>query len=157
MTYFSWFGDFVQNLEGCLMDNIILLDNDYESVWLKAWPHNKYWSHLAIFYAPSIYTPAYEVCWGVDSYSSFRSYFLHHVHGKSWSLTLKFLKWVYLSNHSSESIHTWVMGTLEGLLTFHKFWPQSSWPKVGLEVKIWDTFKKVLNCFFFYANSFKRH
>ena len=26
--------------------------------------------------------------------------------------------------HSSESIHTWIMGTLEGLLRFHKFGPQ---------------------------------
>ena len=59
------------------------------------------------------------------------------------SFVLKFLKWVYLSNHSSESIHTWAMGTLEGLLTFHKFWSQGSCPRVGLGIKIWDTLKSV--------------
>ena len=47
-----------------------------------------------------------------------------------------FLKWVYLNNYSSEGIYTWVMGTLEGLLTFHEFWPQGPCPGVGLEVKI---------------------
>ena len=52
------------------------------------------------------------------------------------------LGWVYLRNQSSESIHIWVMDTLEGLLTFHKFWPQGCCPGVGLEVKIWDTVKK---------------
>ena len=41
---------------------------------------------------------------------------------KFYVFTLKFLRWVYLSNHASESIHSWVMGTLECLLTFHKFW-----------------------------------
>ena len=30
-------------------------------------------------------------------------------------------------------------------------------PGVGLEVKIWDTLKKVLYCFFFYAYPFLRH
>ena len=55
---------------------------------------------------------------------------------------LKFLKWVYLNNHSSESIHTWAMGTLEGLLTIDEFWPQGPCPRVGLEVKIKDTLKK---------------
>ena len=52
------------------------------------------------------------------------------------SFALKFLKWVYLNNHSSESIHTWVMVTLAGLLTFHEFWPQGPCPRMGLEVKI---------------------
>ena len=37
---------------------------------------------------------------------------------------LKLIKWVYLNNHSAESINTWAMGTLECLLTFHEFWPQ---------------------------------
>ena len=48
----------------------------------------------------------------------------------------------HLSNHSSENIHTWVMGTLESLLSFHKFWPQGSCLGVGKEVKVWDTLKK---------------
>ena len=42
---------------------------------------------------------------------------------------------VYLTNYSSESIHIWTMGTLEGLLPCHEFWPQGSCPGVGLEVK----------------------
>ena len=46
-----------------------------------------------------------------------------------------FLKWVYLNNHSSKSIHTRVMGALEGLLTFHEFLPHGPFPGVGLEVK----------------------
>ena len=35
------------------------------------------------------------------------------------SFTLKFLSGVYLTNHSSESIHIWTIGTLEGRLLFH--------------------------------------
>ena len=38
--------------------------------------------------------------------------------------TLKFLKMDNLSNHVSENIHIWVMDTLEGQLSFHKFWLQ---------------------------------
>ena len=43
---------------------------------------------------------------------------------------------VYLTNHSSESIHIWTIGTLEGLLSFHDSSPQGPCPGVGLEVKI---------------------
>ena len=43
---------------------------------------------------------------------------------------------VYLTNHSSESIHIWTIGTLEGRLSFHDSSPQGPWPGVGLEVKI---------------------
>ena len=31
---------------------------------------------------------------------------------------------VYLTNYSLESIHFWTMGTLEGLLPCHEFWPR---------------------------------
>ena len=43
---------------------------------------------------------------------------------------------VYLTNHSSESIHIWTIGTLEGRLSFHGSSPQGLCPGVGLEVKI---------------------
>ena len=62
---------------------------------------------------------------------------------------LKFLKWVYLNNHPSESTHIWVMGTLEGLLTFHGFWPQGGAGGENLGHP-----KKVLYCFFFYDYPF---
>ena len=42
---------------------------------------------------------------------------------------------VYLTNHSSESIHIWTIGTLEGRLSFHDSSPQGPCPGVGLEVK----------------------
>ena len=42
----------------------------------------------------------------------------------------------YLSSHSSESIHIWTMGPLEGLLPCHEYDDLG----VGLEVKMWDTF-----------------
>ena len=51
---------------------------------------------------------------------------------------LKFLKWVYLTNHSSESIHIWTIGTLEGWLSFRDSWTQGPCPGGGgggLEVK----------------------
>ena len=70
---------------------------------------------------------------------------------------LKFLKWVYLNNHLSESIHTWVMRTLEGLLTFHEFWPPESMPQGGAGGENLGHPKKVLYCFFFYDYPFLRH
>ena len=51
------------------------------------------------------------------------------------SFILKFLKWVYLSNYSSESIHIWTIGTLVGQLLFHDSRPQGVCPRVGLEDK----------------------
>ena len=55
------------------------------------------------------------------------------------------LRWAIVDSHSSESIHIWTIGTLEGRLSFHDSWPRGWCPGVGLEVKIQDTFKK---CFF---------
>ena len=43
---------------------------------------------------------------------------------------------VYLTNYSSESIHIWNIGILEGRLSFHDSSPQGPCPGVGLEVKI---------------------
>ena len=54
---------------------------------------------------------------------------------------------VYLMNHSSESIHIWTIGTREGRLLFHDSWLQGPCPRVGLEVKIFDTFKKCFSTF----------
>ena len=47
-----------------------------------------------------------------------------------------FLNLTYLDSHSSESIHIWTIGTLEGWLWFHDCWLQGPCPRVGLEVKI---------------------
>ena len=52
------------------------------------------------------------------------------------SFICKFFKSSYLDSHSSESIHIWTIGTLEGRLSFHDSWPQGWCPGVGLEVKI---------------------
>ena len=46
------------------------------------------------------------------------------------------LSGVYLTNHSSESIHILTIGTLEGRLSFHDSSPQGPCPGVGLGVKI---------------------
>ena len=54
---------------------------------------------------------------------------------------------VFLTNHSSKSIHIWTIGTLEGRPSFHDSSPQGRWPGVGLEVKIYDTFKKCFPTF----------
>ena len=43
---------------------------------------------------------------------------------------------VYLMNQSSESIHIWIIGILEGRLSFHDSWSQGPCPRVGLEIKI---------------------
>ena len=40
------------------------------------------------------------------------------------SFIFKFSKSSYLDSHSSESIHIWTIGTLEGRLSFHIAWPQ---------------------------------
>ena len=42
-----------------------------------------------------------------------------------------------------------VMGAFECPLTFHKLWPQGSFPRVGLEVRIWDTLRSVKLLFLF--------
>ena len=63
------------------------------------------------------------------------------------SFICKFFKSSYLHCHSSESIHFWTIGTLEGRLSFHDSWPQGWCPGVGLEVKVQDTFKKCFSTF----------
>ena len=59
----------------------------------------------------------------------------------------------YLDNHTSGSIHIWTIGThsyldhrYPGALAFIP-WLLTPCPGVGLEVKIWDTFKKCFSTF----------
>ena len=54
---------------------------------------------------------------------------------RSRSTLLKFSRSLYLDNQLSESIHTWTIGTLKGLLSFHDIGPQGPCQGVGLEVK----------------------
>ena len=65
---------------------------------------------------------------------------LFAISSRSWNcfqvLRLSNLSGVYLTNLSSESIHIWTIGTLEGWLSFHDFAPKGPCPGVGLEVKI---------------------
>ena len=42
-----------------------------------------------------------------------------------------FSRGLYLTNYSSESIHIWTMGSLEGLLPCHEFWLQGLLPRGG--------------------------
>ena len=69
------------------------------------------------FYTPGIYAEEYLVFVFpfVCSFSRDSVLFVELLQ----SFTLKFLKWVYLTNHSSESIHIWTIATLEGRLSFH--------------------------------------
>ena len=54
---------------------------------------------------------------------SFVSLVVRHVHGIYIKvLRQSFSSGVYLTNHSSESILIWTMGTLEGLHPYHEFW-----------------------------------
>ena len=76
------------------------------------------------------------------------SSFVHHIRGIYFKvLRQSFSCGVYLTNRWSESIHIWNIGTLEGLLPCHEFWPLGSCPGVGLEVKIKDIFKKCFSTF----------
>ena len=56
---------------------------------------------------------------------------------------------LYRGNRLSESIYIWVMSYLEGLLSFHKFWPKDLCPGGGGEggwVKNWDSLTKCYTC-----------
>ena len=74
----------------------------------------------SLFYTPGIYAEGYIVfvflfvCWFVRSFvlpSCLWNYFK--------VLRASNSSGVYLTNHSSESIHIWTMGTLKGRLSFH--------------------------------------
>ena len=89
-----------------------------------------------VFYIPGIYAEGYIVFVFPFIRSYVRSYFRPFR-----GITLKVLhasnsSGVYLTNHSSESIHIWTTGTLEGQLSFHDSLPQGPCPGMGLEVKI---------------------
>ena len=68
-----------------------------------------------------------HLCRGVYGFCSFcsyvRSYFLLSHRTKFY--VKSFSSGVYLTNHSSESIHIWTIGTLAGQLSFHGSMPQS--------------------------------
>ena len=134
---------------GCSM-NIIL--QDYESVWHNIWPLNKCRSLWPVFHSPvilpyilkTIYTPGIYA----DGYMVFvfpfvrlyvrlfiRSYFCS-LRGITSVLRSSNLSGVYFTNHSSESIHFWTIGTLEGRLSFHDSSAHGPCPGMGLEVKI---------------------
>ena len=83
----------------------------------------------------------WHLCQGVYSFRLFIRMFVHLSHpSHSWNyfivLRASNLSRVYLTNHSSESIHIWTVGTLEDRLSFHDSSPQGPCPRVGLEVKI---------------------
>ena len=54
---------------------------------------------------------------------------------------------VYLTNQSSESIHIWTIGFLEGRLSFHDSWPQDPCPRVGSRSKSRTPLKSVFLLF----------
>ena len=72
-------------------------------------------------YTPGIYAEGYIV---------FVFPFVHSYVCSFDTLTkiIKFCVNGYINNYSSEIIHAWAMHTLEGLLTFHEFWPQGPCP-----------------------------
>ena len=76
--------------------------------------------HCYLFYTPGIYADGYSI------HHSGRPFVCSYVrtsasHFPSRSSFLLKLKWLYLSKHSSESIHIWIIGTLEGQLSCHQF------------------------------------
>ena len=89
-------------------------------------------SVLFAFYTPGIYAEGYIVF----VFPFVCSFVLP---SRSWNyfkvLRAGNLSRVYLTNHSSESIHIWTKGTLEGRLSFHVASPEGPCPGVGLEVK----------------------
>ena len=93
-------------------------------------------------YTPGIYAEGYIVFIFPFVRTYVRSFICSFVRtpSRSWNyfkvLRASNSSGVYLTNHSSESIHIWTIGTLEGRLSFHDSSPQGPCPGVGLEVKI---------------------
>ena len=94
-------------------------------------------------YTPGIYAKGYIVFIFPFVHSLVHSFVRSFVlPSHSWNyfkvLRSSNLNGVYLTNHSSERIHIWTIGTctLEGRLSFHDSSPQGPCPGVGLEVKI---------------------
>ena len=86
--------------------------------------------HTALInYTPGIYVEGYIVFAFPFVHSSVLMFVRMFVQS-SLEFTTKlhesFSSEVYLTNYSSKSIHIWTMGTLEGLLPYHGFWPQGS-------------------------------
>ena len=98
--------------------------------------YSKLWT-VQFHYTPGIYAEGYIVF----IFPFVRTYVCSLVHSVLRVFVIPSCSWnyfkllressssgIYLSNHSSESIHIWTLGTLEGPLLFHD-------PRVGLEVK----------------------
>ena len=82
-------------------------------------------------YTPSIYAEGYIVF-----VFPFIRWYVRSFVRTSWNyykvLRARNLSGVYLTNHSSESIHIWTIGTLEGRLSFHDSSPQG--PCLGVKM-----------------------
>ena len=85
-------------------------------------------------YTPGIYAEGFIVfvfpfvCWFVGSFVRLFVHLFIHSYSRSWNyfkvLQSSNSSGVYLTNHSSESIHIWTIGTLEGWLSFHDSSPR---------------------------------
>ena len=98
-------------------------------------------SQKIFIYTPGIYAEGYTVFVFLFVRTYVRSYVRSFiVPSRSWNyfkvLRASNSSGVYLTNHYSESIHIWTIGTLEGRLSFHDSSSQGPCPGVGLEVKI---------------------
>ena len=93
---------------------------------------NQGWSN----YTPGIYAQGYIV-FVFPSVCSFVYSFVLPSHFWNYFKVLRSSNssGVYLTNHSSESIHIWIIGTLVGRLSFRDSLPQGPCPGVGPEVK----------------------
>ena len=91
-----------------------------------------------VYYTPGIYAEGYIVFIFLFVRTYVRSFVRSFVlPSRSWNyfkvLRASNSSGVYLTNHSSKSIHIW---TLKGWLSFHDSSPHGLCPGVGLEVKI---------------------
>ena len=103
------------------------------------------WHNIKGNYTPGIYAEGYIVFAFPFVLSYVRSFvcasvtFVEFMTKFFTELHESFSSGVYLMNHSSESIHIWTIGTLEGRLSFHDSWPQGPCPRVGLDFSVMET------------------
>ena len=130
---------FVTFFSGTVRPRRLKLDTYVDNGWL----YSVYRNHAAAIICPfisSLYPR--HLCRGVTSFRlSIRMFVrLFVLASRLWNyftvLRSSNSSGVYLTNHSSESIHIWTIGTLDGRLSFHDSSPQGPCPGVGLEVKI---------------------
>ena len=130
------FSNFVDSLYFCWTPflDYLLLEFPSQNIWRLS-SGRVYMKHVLII--PPAFMP-----WGIQ-FSPFLSSIRMFVRPDGIYVKIlcqSFSSGEYLTNYSSESIHIWTMGTLEGLLPCHEFWPQDSCPGVWLEVKIKSVF-----------------